>query len=648
MLVEKIRKILLEETDVEGAVEIVKHLQYMYNVEGKELVPDEMYDELYDFISRNGVEVVGSTNSGTRPVFAHSYPELRGTLDKVHSVTIAEKKEKGDKRRSLEEFINGVERKIGRPLTSDDKMYVFVKYDGTSVIEEVENGTNVIALKRGDTTKNEAEEIPWLKGVRNSFVDKGKYGVKNEIIMKESDFDEYCRIYGNFKTPLSAVSSILNSDEYEDKIEYLTGIPLQVKYENSDIIKYVTSDDLNNSVGGYYRIVEPKDFKAIMQAIKDLRAKAEEELIPCDGIVFAFMNPEIQLKMGRENNISKWEIAYKFPSTIYTSKVINVEYSAGVMGGYTPVVNFEPLNIQNKTIQNASLGSIAIARDLNLAVGDEVLLRYNIIPTIEGVGARSGNEPIPIVANCYSCGNEIDMDKERCVNPECDIVRIGRIYNHVDKIGIKYFSYAVVEKLYNFGILKTISDVYRLPASIPLEVGIGKKTYEKIYKNIQAKKEVTADTLLGSLGIESAGVRMFRNILSQISLHELFRAVNFNSVSKLVELNGIGDITAKNIIDGLHEMKDEIKFILTKIKAPESKVPKDATIMMITKVRDKELEKYLQTQNIYLTDKFTKKAKFLIVPSKDISSSKVNKAISAGIPLVTIDEIKETSGFNNK
>lgn len=648
MLIERIRKILAEETDVDGAVEIIKQLQYAYNNDGKELVPDEVYDELYDFISRNGVEVVGTTNTGSSPVFNHSYPELRGTLDKVHAITIEERKARGDKRRSYEEFVNGVESKVGRPIANDDKVYMFIKYDGTSVIEEVKDGKNIIALKRGDTTKNEAEEIPWLRGVQNGFIDKGEYGVKNEIVMLKSDFDEFCRLYGNFKTPLSAVSSILNSDDYNDKIEFLKSIPLQVKYKNSDVIHYIHGDKMSKEHEGNYSIVGARDYDAIIETIKKLRDYADDNMIPCDGIVFAFINEEIQQVMGRNNNISKWEIAYKFPSTIYSTKVKGIEFSAGVMGGYTPVVNFEPVFIDNKKIQNASLGSIAIARDLQLAVGDEVLLRFNIIPTIEGVGERSGEKPIEIIATCKSCGQPIDMDKERCLNPECDIVRVGKIYNHIDKIGIKYFSYAVVEKLYQAGIVTKISDVYRLPEYIPLELGIGKKTYEKIYNNMKAKKEVTIDTLLGSLGIEGAGVRMFRNILSQIDVQELFKAVKFNSPSRLIELKKVGEITARNIIEGLDELDSELKFIMSKIKTSSEKVPDDATKAIITKVRDPELVKFLRTKNIFVTDKFTKDAAFIIVPDRNVTSSKIAKAEKAGIPVVTIDEIKETSGFNKQ
>lgn len=648
MLIERIRKILEEEKDVDGAVEIIKELQYAYNNDGKELVPDEVYDELYDFISRNGVEVVGTTNSGTSQVFNHSYPELRGTLDKVHAITVEERKGRGDKRRSYEEFVNGVETKLGRPVTNNDKVYMFIKYDGSSVIEEVKDGKNVIALKRGDTTKNEAEEIPWLRGVQNSFIDKGDYAVKNEVIMLKSDFEEYCRLYGNFKTPLSAVSSILNSDEYEDKIDFLKAIPLQVKYKDSDTIHYIREHEIQVGTLGNYAIVGARDYDAVYSTIKKLRAYADDNFIPCDGIVFAFIDEEIQKVMGRNNNISKWEVAYKFPSTIYSSKVKGVEYSAGVMGGYTPVVNFEPVSIDNKKIQNASLGSIAIARDLKLAVGDEILLRYNIIPTIEGVGTRSGNEPIEIIAECKSCGKAIDMDKERCINPECDIVRIGKIYNHVDKIGVKFFSYALVEKLFNAGIVTKISDVYRLPKAIPLELGIGKKTYEKVYNNVKAKKEVTTDTLLGSLGIEGAGVRMFRNILSQIDLHDLFRAVKFKSPTRLTELKKVGEITARNIIEGLDELEPEIKEILNHIKTVDEKVPDNVEKAIITKVRDPELVKYLRTKNIFVTDKFTKDAKFIIVPDLETTSSKITRAQKAGIPVVTIDQVKETSGYNNQ
>ncbi len=243
------------------------------------------------------------------------------------------------------------------------------------------------------------------------------------------------------------------------------------------------------------------------------------------------------------------------------------------------------------------------------------------------------------------------MDKERCTNINCDIVKIGRIYNHVDKIGVKFFSYKVVEKLYNHGIVRRISDVYTLPASIPVEIGIGRKTYEKIYKNMKDKRELSVDMMLGSLGIEGAGVTMSRNILKQIDYHNLMKAIKFKSISRLSELNKVGTITAENIINGVNEMSDDIKVISKVVKIiekKESKIPDDAVIAAITKIRDPELVEYLKTKNIYVLDKFTKDTQFVIVPRVGVTSGTTEKALKKGLPIYDIDTIKETSGFNKR
>lgn len=86
-----------QEEDKEIIEMIIRVLQEIYNNSGNTISPisDELYDKLYE-INRdiNHMEIVGATvgNVQDKVISAHKYPDLRGTLGKIHFILNEEKK----------------------------------------------------------------------------------------------------------------------------------------------------------------------------------------------------------------------------------------------------------------------------------------------------------------------------------------------------------------------------------------------------------------------------------------------------------------------------------------------------------------------------------------------------------------------------
>jgi NAD-dependent DNA ligase len=204
---------------------IIVILQNIYN--NSDLIPpvsDEKYDKVYEVFHNNSDRnIVGApvNKINGRIVSKHKYTDLRGTFHKAHFIT---KEERGDDvRKSLEDWINNCN-KLYRGIVVSD-ILVMPKYDGVSVIFECEDDKPVKALLRGDTETNEAIELPFLTHERSkidfSFAnDEGykTYGVKTEIIMDKCQFEKFKEKYGEFKSPRSAVSSILNSISFDQSM----------------------------------------------------------------------------------------------------------------------------------------------------------------------------------------------------------------------------------------------------------------------------------------------------------------------------------------------------------------------------------------------------------------------------------------------
>lgn len=635
---------------------IIYILQAIYN--NSDITPaisDETYDKIYEiFRNQNkGKEIVGSSfNASDKLITFHKYPELRGTLNKVHFIT---KKDKGnDPRKSIECWQNTVENNLGRKLLKDERqVYVFPKWDGLSVIMECDaQGICIKAPTRGDTERNEAIDLsPLFKGVDFSYCADKKgipFGLKTEVVISYIDYKELCEKEGNFKSPRSAVSSILNSKELDKKyLKYIRAIPLQIKYDDSVDIE-IPKITFNNFPWCTMDLDNYKEFRNVFGSIKE--QVDENFAIDTDGIVLRIINPKIQKLLGRENNINKYDIAYKFPAESKKTILKDISFSVGVLGGVTPLAHVEPIKIKGNTISNISLGSEDRFNSLGLSIGDEVVVQYDIIPylIIDETCKRSTNNPVKMINKCPICESKLErVPVLRCVNPECSRVIIGQITNYVTKMRIANIDEGTITTFFQNKILRKIEDLYSLRKKrneiINLD-GFGEKSFEKIISGIDSRTEVHDYELLGAIGINGIGDRIFNKILNIYYLSEL-RMINVN---KLTDIRGIKEKTAIKIIDGMRDNANLIDFLCSIIKI-KSKDERNYKIKVcFSGIRDYEFEEYLQNKSVLVMDNYNKEIDILIVENFDTISKKIKKAQKDGKVIMTILDAHKKFNYKKK
>lgn len=634
---------------------IIRILQEVYN--NSDLispVSDEDYDKLYE-INReiNKEEIVGAGNPRDKIISSHSYPDLRGTLDKVHFIKTSEKGK--DKRKSLEEWIRGIENKLGRKLYEQEaKICMFPKWDGLSVVFECEaDGSVNKALTRGDTTKNEAVELtPMFKEINLDYLNdfnNGRFGVKTEIVMTQDNFKALKEKYGEFKSPRSAVSSILNSKELDKKyLRYLTIIPLQIQnYETKEIR---IPEEVFNSFPYYESNLY--DFKDIKEGIETLKQWVEKDYgIPIDGIVLRLMNKGVQKLLGREDNINKYEVAYKLPPEQKRTTLKDVEFSVGVLGAITPVAKIEPVKLKGNKISSISLGSVDRFESLDLREGDEVIIKYDVIPYLDkDETCKKGNgRKFETPKVCPFCKEPLMKDPVlKCVNINCESRMIGKIMNYVTKMSIPNISIGIITALFKNGYLKSIEDLYTLQKHkkniVRLE-GFGEKLFQKIIDGIESRKSVYDYQLLGSIGIPDVGEKIFKKVLTVYTLDELIEICTSGKKDKLKTIEGIKDKTAEKIILGII-MNEELINYLCRVLDVKRDDRKYTIKVAFTKVRDKDFEKFLDEKGVLVLDNYNKNVDILIVKDKNTESSKVTKARKDGKEIITIDEAYKLFGYS--
>ena len=353
---------------------------------------DETYDKLFNLYANNSGEYLVGAPTLENETATHNYPDLRGTIKKIHFIRNIEKEE-GENRRSLEDYEKSWRNTLGDNLFNTIKYELSIKWDGLSANIECDKDGNLLHVyPRGLVSANETiDKVDKFKNYelygkkingydilelpRNSF-DK-PFCIKAELLCMDYSLDKLNNKYNcKFKNRRSAVSGLINSDNMDPKlIDYITIMPLRYQLHGEKEVHMARV--FYNSEYDCYPEIKVNNKIQLVDSILYMKRCAEKSGFAADGIVLTIMNKDIQEKLGRDEDkgINKYEVAYKFPPEVGTSKIKDVEFTMGTMGIITPVAKIEPIILKGNTIKSINLGSIDRYRSLNIHRGDEVKIK---------------------------------------------------------------------------------------------------------------------------------------------------------------------------------------------------------------------------------------------------------------------------------
>lgn len=631
----------------------------------------ELSDYEYDILHEIYKSITGKMiHADINSKIVHDYPSLKGTMEKVYYPSQKEKESDPGAISTHGTLANWIiirdDELIENGITSDDERVIgiFPKYDGVSIQLSVDRYSIVSkAITRGDTELGIGEDRSSIfRGIDVSdYVPvsigsaKQPFGLKIECIMKKSNFIPYNIAYGNSKliNERSAITSLTNSQTFTTAhLKYLSFIPLMLEYDG-DLVSY-TNDDKDF---GPIVSISRKDIDRLPEVIESVKRKVDSLDYQCDGLVFRFYKPSAISVLGRNDvrGVNRFEVAYKFPRPSNYTRILDIEQDIGLMGKVSFTAKVEPFVYNGKTIKSVSLGSYSRCKELRLAKGDMVNIKYEIIPYLlvddYCEEHRSGNRQIPIITNCPYCNEPLTFNPElMCGNLNCTSRVIGKIYNYCDKIGISDIGESTIETLYHAGIVRSIEDLYTLKdkKNSVLELdGFGEKSYQKLINSIAKVQQVESATLMGSLGIPSVGKKIFSKILDIYNISELLKLVDDETYLKLCEIVGISNKTAKKIYDGLRVAYPLIKFLLQELEVIETSIKKSDLVVVFTGFRNAKFKEYLESIGVEVADTITGKTQLIIAENPNSGSSKLKKAIEKGIPVIDVFNAYERFKYNN-
>ena len=115
-----------------------------------------------------------------------------------------------------------------------------------------------------------------------------------------------------------------------------------------------------------------------------------------DGIVVKIDDLSLQDRLGHVAREPRWAVAYKFPPTQGTTKLVDIGVNVGRTGSLNPYAILEPVRVGGATIKLATLHNEDDIRRKDIRIGDTVIVQRagEVIPQVVGpvVSKRTGRE----------------------------------------------------------------------------------------------------------------------------------------------------------------------------------------------------------------------------------------------------------------
>lgn len=244
----------------------------------------------------------------------------------------------------------------------------------------------------------------------------------------------------------------------------------------------------------------------------------------------------------------------------------------------------------------------------------------------------------------------------KCVNLNCP-AQLERLIGHFVGRGamdIKGFGVVYVHDLIEKGYLTDVADIFTLyhHRDELIEQGIiGKeKNTDKLLGAIEKAKNNSPDRLLTGLGISNVGKSAAQVLMNHFGT---FEALSAASEEDMVEINDIGPISAHCVFTYFRQAHNQK--VLQKLKEagvnmaqeivtpPEGDLPLTGQTVVISgtlpEMSREEATQLIQRSGGKVTGSVSKKTTFLLAGEN--AGSKLAKAESLGIPVLTLEDLQE-------
>lgn len=236
-----------------------------------------------------------------------------------------------------------------------------------------------------------------------------------------------------------------------------------------------------------------------------------------DGVVVKINPLNLQKQLGFTQKFPRWAIALKYPAEEAPTQVKAVTVQVGRTGALTPVAELEPIQLAGTTVQRATLHNSDRIAELDLHIGDTVIVRKagEIIPEVVRIlrELRPTNaQSFKMPTHCPDCGQPVVKPQNeavtRCINTSCPAILRGSLIHWCsrDALDINGVGDKLVQQFVEQKLVDSVADLYELTVEKLTQLErMGEKSATKIVNAIQTSKTQPWARVLYGLGIRHVG-----------------------------------------------------------------------------------------------------------------------------------------------
>ena len=547
---------------------------------------------------------------------------------------------------------------------SDAHRYVVEpKIDGLSMSLEYENGVFVRGATRGDGTVGEdvTENLRTLRNLPMRLENAPeRLIVRGEVYMSRSVFQELNAIREINGEQLlanprnAAAGSIRQQDPKIAAQRKLEIIIFNLQLTSGEQFAYHSETlDYLKSLG--FPTVPYTSCGTIGECCDRIDAIGDDrEQFPfdIDGAVIKIDSLAQRVALGSTAKFPRWAVAYKYPPEKKESVVRDIVIQVGRTGVLTPKAVIDPVRLAGTTVTNATLHNADFIANLDLRIGDTVLVQKagEIIPEVLSV--NKDKRPADTVAFsmpevCPECGAPVVRDEDgvavRCTGAECPAQRLRNIVHFASReaMDIDGLGISLCDALIRADLVHSPAELYYLdPEQVAGLERMGKKSAENLMNALEKSKQNGLARLLCAFGIRQVGQKAGKVLASHFgTLDELMEA----SEEALTAIPDIGAITAACIVSWFADPQSQHQIRLLReagVSFDSKETVLDQRFAGKTFVLTGALEHFTRDEASAIIEQYggktsgsvSKKTAYLLAGEN--TGSKYTKAVSLGIPIL--------------
>lgn len=313
---------------------------------------------------------------------------------------------------------------------------------------------------------------------------------------------------------------------------------------------------------------ECRSIADIGQFYNDVIDKRDSFAFSIDGVVLKVNDIEQQRALGFTAKGPRYGMAYKLPAEQTTTVVEGITLQVGRTGKITPVAELRPVLIAGSTVSRATLHNEDFIADLDVRVGDTVIIQKagDIIPEVLEVVMSlrpDKTKRYKFPKTVIGCGGDGAIERiageaaHRCVSLDSDQLRRQRLYYFVSKgaFNIDGVGPRIIDQLLDEGLITTAIDLFTLTADQlePLE-SFQKTAARNVIEAIDAARTVELHRVLVALSIDGVGEETARLLADTFGTLEAIEAASQGDIAGIY---GVGDTVAASVRAWLAQPKNK-------------------------------------------------------------------------------------------